>query len=96
MSSGRTVVWTGRASDDLDDIVEFIAMDNELAATEFYEYVMDTVNNTAHRPLGRRGEVAGTYERVLTRYPSYLLIYTLDDYSLNIIRVFHTSQKNKS
>ncbi len=71
MNLGRTVIWAERASDDLTDIVEFIAMNNEFAAMEFYEYVMDIVNSTAQRPLGRRGELAGTYERVLTRYPSW-------------------------
>lgn len=95
MTSGRIAAWSKRASDDLDGIVEFIAEDNEIAANEFYEYVIDTVNDTAHRPLGRQGEVPGTYERVLTHYPSYLIIYTLDGPTLNVIRIFHTSQKSK-
>lgn len=95
MISGRIVAWSKRASDDLDGIVEFIAEDNEIAANEFYKYVIDIVNDTAHRPIGRRGEVPDTYERVLTRYSSYLIIYTWDDSTLNVIRIFHTSQKNK-
>ncbi|MDR1921432.1 MAG: type II toxin-antitoxin system RelE/ParE family toxin [Candidatus Adiutrix sp.] len=95
MSPGRVISWAAKASDDLDGIVEYIAKDNEEAAQEFYEQIMEAVDKLAASPIGRRGELPGAYERVLTRYPSYMIIYTLAEHAINIIRIFHTSQQKK-
>lgn len=41
--------------------------------------------------LGRAGDVAGTRERTVTRYP-YRITYALTDEEVIVLRVLHTAQ----
>lgn len=92
----RQVEWTRRASDDLDNIVAYIAQDNETAAWDFHEYIQQTVSQLGVSPIGRPGEIPGTIERVLPRYPSYIVIYEKNEWMICIMRIFHTAQKHKN
>lgn len=94
MTRTRKIEWAGTAKSDLKDIVAYIKKNNRQAARELTLYVNDIVAEmaTATRPIGRPGEAPGTFERVLTRYKSYLLIFKFDDSTLYIIRLFHTAQ----
>ncbi len=91
----RQVEWTERALEDLDDIVTYIAQDNETAAWDFHDYIQQAAHHLGVSPIGRPGEVPGTIERVLPRYPSYIIIYEKNDWMITIMRIFHTAQKHK-
>lgn len=96
MTEPRRLKWSRKAISDLKEIVNYIARDNCDAADIFADYVETIANDLAVSPIGRPGELAGTTERVLSRYPAYLLIFKYDDSHLNILRVFHTSQASKA
>lgn len=91
----RKVEWTERAVWDLDDIVAYIAEDNEKAAWDVYEHIKLAAAHLGTSPIGRPGEVPGTFERVLPRYPSYIIVYEKSDWQISIMRIFHAAQKNK-
>lgn len=95
MKNPRTVKWTRKAEDDLDGIAAYIARDNGEAADAFVDYVAKIVDDLTVSPIGRHGQLDGTRERVLSRYPTYLIIFKHDDSHLNILRVFHTAQGSK-
>ncbi|UQZ91381.1 type II toxin-antitoxin system mRNA interferase toxin, RelE/StbE family (plasmid) [Deltaproteobacteria bacterium Smac51] len=96
MTSQRNTKWTERARKDLYSLVDYIARDNEQAANDLLQVVEETIYHLALSPIGRRGETAGTYEKVLSRYPSYMVIYKVSDSSLQVLRIFHTAQKSKA
>ena len=73
--------------------MEYIARDNPDAAREVYAYIRARVNELAQHPeIGRPGRVFGTRELVIERYP-FLVPYRIRGNEVQIIRVFHTSQR---
>ncbi len=96
MKKPRRIQWATRAKLDLNAIAGYIVRDNSQAAIDFTLYVHQIVANLAINPIGRPGELEGTVERVLSRYPSYLIIYKHDEALLRVVRVFHTAQGRKT
>lgn len=94
----REIKWAAAARKDLRSITTYIREHNPQAAQDFVVYLRKTIKEMAlsPRPIGRLGEYPGSIERVLTRYKSYLLIFSYDDNIFRVLRVFHTSQDNKS
>ena len=95
MPSGGTVRirWLRTASSNLDAAMEYIARDNPDAAKKVYAYIRARVAELAKHPeIGRPGRVFGTRELVIEKYP-YLIPYRIRDKEVQIIRVFHTSQR---
>ena len=73
--------------------MEHIARDNPDAAREAYAYIRARVAELAKHPeIGRPGRVFGTRELVIEKYP-YLVPYRIQGKEVQIIRVFHTSQR---
>jgi plasmid stabilization system protein ParE len=95
MKKPRRIKWATKAKYDLKAIAAYIAKDNVEAAIDFTFYVKQIIADLAVSPIGRKGELVGTTERVLTRYPSYIIIYKYDDSHLYVARVFHTAQSRK-
>lgn len=91
----RSVHWSERARSDLREAIRYIAVRNKTAASDFNRYVRETADKLGLMPICRPGELAGTFERVLPRYPSYLIMYTLEETGLYIVRFFHTAQLSK-
>ena len=85
--------WQDDAINDLIQVRRFIAMDNPSAAARVADRIRSAVPKLADQPgLGRPGRVPGTRERVLAEIP-YIIAYRVEENSLVILRVLHTSRK---
>lgn len=85
----RRLKWTKRAWDELREIAAYIARENPPAAVAFKEYVKKITTDLTISPIGRRSVLPDTMERVLTRYPNYIVIFQYDASTVTILRVFH-------
>lgn len=89
----RRVVWSRDALDDFNGIVAYIARDDPAAALKVAGRIDEAVSGLAAMPTGRRGRVAGTYEKVLPGLP-YIVAYALvpapsGEEVLAVLRVIH-------
>lgn len=88
-----TVVWTPRATDELDSIVEFIGADSPDSAVRVAETILGQVEYLTRLPrMGRRGDLSGTRELVFAPLP-YIAVYRIDNETVYILHVRHTSQE---
>ncbi|MBK8036481.1 MAG: type II toxin-antitoxin system RelE/ParE family toxin [Verrucomicrobiaceae bacterium] len=91
----KTVVFNPVALDDLDEITNYIASDNPMAAEEVREAVLDTAESLgAHPDLGIRPRFsarrfAGIRFLPTSRYPNYLVFYRELSNAVEILRVLH-------
>jgi len=87
------VKWLRAALRDLDLQMDHITLDDPEMAMNVYAEIRKRSADLAHFPeVGRAGRIPGTRELVLTNYP-YLLPYRVRNGAVEILRVFHTSQK---
>lgn len=87
------VVWLKSALNNLDEIAEYISQENPQAASQVVDLIIEQVNQlTAQPALGRSGRVVGTRELVVSN-THYLVPYRIKNNKVEILRVFHTSQK---
>ena len=86
--------WTRPASEDLDDIAEFIGQDSPAAAARVVLELMERIETTLPNlpAAGRAGRVLGTRELVIGNLP-YIIAYRVRDNALEILRVLHTSRR---
>lgn len=85
------VNWSEEADFDLNEIVDFIAADNLVAAINLSELLFDTAEKIGLTPyMGRIGRVSGTRE--LVAHPNYILVYQLKTNEVLILRVLHSSR----
>ena len=71
------VRWTLEASQDLDDVLSYIASRNPTAAARIAERIERSVASVAEFPrAGRRNPASGTLEWVVPGLP-LLIIYTI-------------------
>lgn len=85
------VVWTERAEEDVWGILEFIANDNPDAAWETRERIYAAADSLEQFPKkGRPGIAPNTRELVIV--PSYVLVYSVDDSRISVLRIFHAAQ----
>jgi len=87
------VFWSELTLDDTDALVAYIAADNPVAAAEVLDQIETAAENLGHAPIGRRGRVAGTYERPVVGLP-YIIAYALEPLPTGgervvILRVIH-------
>lgn len=83
------LLWTPRAADDLEHVVEYIAADNETAAIRVANRIVDRLSALSLVPMtGRAGEVPGTREVVLTPYP-YVAIYEIVSDRMRVLHIRH-------
>ena len=86
------VVWTPEALQDRFDIWEYIALEKPGAAARLDELFSISVARLAEHPkLGPQGIIAGTRE--LIPHESYRIIYEINDESVWILALVHTSQQ---
>ena len=84
--------FTPRARDDLIEIHDYIAAENPGAARRVASTIRDQVRILANHPLlGRRGQLPGTRELVIDRYP-YLLAYRINGDTVAILTIWHTAR----
>ena len=89
----RSVVWSRHAHNDFLGIIGYIAQDNPAAALSLARRIDQTIRGLAATPTGRKGRVAGTFEKVVRGMP-YIVAYALGDQSrgqetVTILRVIH-------
>ena len=85
--------WNLKADKDLENIEAYISQDSPRAAIKFVLDVITAVEQLRDFPaLGRAGRVVGTRELVISGKP-YIVPYRIKENAVEILRVFHTSQK---
>lgn len=86
------LIWTDQALSDLEEIEAFIANDNSRAASLVAKQVYRETFVLRRNPyLGRVGQIDGTRELVIQRYP-YLAICEVVSGGVRVLSVFHTSR----
>ena len=85
------VLWTLAAEQDRAEILDYIALDNPLAAIRMDELFGATVGPLAEHPLmGPPGQVQGTRE--LIPHESYRLVYEVQADTVWILALVHTAR----
>jgi len=86
------VRFTRLAAQDLDDIWEYIAQDNEAAARDFIEKLISRIESLAEMPLAgpERPEIAAKV-RILA-IDRYVVLYRVAVASVEVLRVVHGSR----
>jgi plasmid stabilization system protein ParE len=80
----------------MDSIVAYIAADNRAAALKVVDKIEATGERLGQMAIGRRGRVAGTYEKPVVGLP-YIVAYTLETppngkERIVILRVIHMAR----
>lgn len=84
--------WSKEALNDLDVIHEYMATENLDIAFDIIFHIIEKVETLLPQftHLGHAGRVFGTRELTMSKYP-YVIIYTVKNKSLYVIRVLHSS-----
>lgn len=86
------VVWTPEATDDLENVLAYIAARNPAAAASVAERIDRAVDDIAFFPRAARlDRESGCREAVVRGLP-LLIIYAVTGDLIEIIAVFHTSR----
>ncbi|WP_037585344.1 type II toxin-antitoxin system RelE/ParE family toxin [Stenoxybacter acetivorans] len=86
------VNWSNAAHNDLNEIVDYIALDNIVVAENLSESLFNIAEKLGQMPyIGRNGRVAGTREFVA--HPNYIIVYKVKLDELRILRVLHGKRK---
>lgn len=88
----KQIIWFSGAEDDLDHIVDYIAVDNLEAALRLARRIVGEVEQSLpHNPnMGRVGRVNGTRELVV--HKNYIVIYEVLPDVINILEVIHAAR----
>ena len=90
--AGFALRWRQAALADLEEIFEFVALDNPAAAGRLASTLRAQVNRLRLNPrLGRSGRVAGIRELVVPRVP-YIVAYQVRGRRIEVLAVVHTSR----
>lgn len=85
--------WTTPATQQLAAAYEYIAADNEAAATEVTNHIWNSVDMLARHPkAGRAGRVPGTRELMVTGTP-FIVAYRMEKKEISILAVFHAARE---
>ena len=85
--------WTPAALQDLSDIRNYIALDNDAAAQRIIQRIFEQVGILETMPgLGRPGRITSTRELVVSGTP-YIVPYRVQEGRLEILRVLHAARK---
>lgn len=88
----KLLVIAEPAARDLEGIVDYIAMDNPVAAESVYWGIVRTAEKLPAFPaLGRLGRHPETRELSVSGLP-YLIVYEVGPETVTILAVFHTSR----
>ena len=84
--------WTDEATQDREQIYEYIESDNPAAAMALDELFAEKADRLVDYPnLGRLGRVAGTRE--LIAHQNYVLVYDTMGDLVRVLRVLHASRQ---
>ena len=83
------LVFTQPAADDLEDIIDYIALDNPPAAKRVYQAIAAAAERLRNLPhIGRPGRLPGTRELSVVSLP-YIVVYQVDADTVTVLAVFH-------
>jgi len=95
MNVKKRLEFTKRFFNNLAAHEEYIAQDNPVAAKKVANLIFEAAEGLETFPmLGKTGEVAGTRELIISKYP-YTLIYRLTTDKVRVIAVLNQSQTMK-
>jgi toxin ParE1/3/4 len=81
--------WLPQALHDFEEIIDYIAEDNPVAAIEQGDEIESQVAGLLdNRHLGRPGRVKGTRELVVVSTP-YIVAYRVKKGAIQILRILH-------
>lgn len=84
--------WLPMAIADFNEIVDYIAEDNPLAAIDQGDEIDSQVAGLlANRNMGRSGRIKGTRELIIVRTP-YIVAYRIVKKDILILRVLHCAR----
>jgi toxin ParE1/3/4 len=83
------LVFAEPAATDLEDIIEYIALDDRRAAEAVYRAIVAATELLLAFPaLGHPGRLPGTREYSITGLP-YIVVYEADTTTVTVLAVFH-------
>ena len=83
------VTFAAAAAHDLDAIIDYIALDNPIAAEKVFRAIVDVTQQLADFPeMGHAGRMPDTRELAVAGLP-YLIVYQVARDVVTIIAVFH-------
>jgi toxin ParE1/3/4 len=94
----RRILITPKASQDLDDIYNFIAQDNSDTALRFFDAARQTFNQLAKNPgIGiiyevSKPELQGLRKWRVKRFDKYIIFYRYCDDLVEIIRILYAGR----
>ena len=87
------VRWTGAARRDLGAMAQYVQENSPQGAKRMIRRIEEAAQLLSERPhAGKPGREDGTRELVVTRTP-YLLVYELQEYGVEVLRVLHGAQQ---
>jgi len=87
------VFFTALAERDLDEVYQYISLDNADAAAEIVIRVIDASDGLAAFPnIGRPGRVPGTRELVVGGTP-FIAVYRVRENEVTVLRVLHGARR---
>lgn len=88
----KQLVIAAPAARDLEQIVDYIALDNPIAAERVYRGIVQSVQQLSEFPsMGRPGRHPETRELSVVELP-YLIVYEVRAEVVIILAVFHTAR----
>ena len=88
----KPVIWHAGAEDDLEEIVDHIAIRNIEAALKLARRIVGAIEDSLQSSpyMGRPGRVEGTRELVV--HQNYIVIYEVAADAINILNVIHAAR----
>jgi addiction module RelE/StbE family toxin len=89
-----TLEWTELAEEQKNRIVDYIALDNVVAAVDMDVLIENSAESLLAQPeKARPGRVPGTRELVFHKHYMLIYKYSFEDRLISILNVLHTSRK---
>ena len=86
------VVWSTLASEQLEQLMAYIADDNPGAALSLLNRIVEAAERLAEHPyMYRTGRKVGTREMVV--HPNYLVVYRVALAMIDIVSVIHARRE---
>ena len=88
----KPVIWHAGAEDDLEEIVDHIAIRNIEAALKLARRIVGAIEDSLPSSpyMGRPGRVEGTRELVV--HQNYIVIYEVAADAINVLNVIHAAR----
>ncbi|MFZ0801107.1 MAG: type II toxin-antitoxin system RelE/ParE family toxin [Terriglobales bacterium] len=88
------IVWTEQATQQLDQVHEYIALSNsKKVAAQVTTRIVSSVQRLTTFPLsGRPGRVPATRELVISNSP-FVVAYSIENERVVILAIYHGAQK---